>query len=90
MKQNALDMRNRTALRLVSGSRKKNEADVIPFAVPQFRLRSNANGSFDVICMKCFLTAGNGSQKADIETIQKRHECDPSLLVDLKYYCSTC
>jgi len=90
MKPNASETWNPTPVQAFHGSRKRIEFDMTPLLVPEFTLRRNTDGSIEVICLRCLLTAGNSFRETDIEAIQKRHQCDPSLMVDVMHHCSTC
>ncbi len=74
----------------ISGSRRGIAFDKAPLRDSHFTLRRNGDGGLDVICLKCFLTAGSSFREADIETIERRHQCDASLMVDMMHHCSTC
>jgi hypothetical protein len=61
------------------------------FAVPSpaFEIRRNPDGSFDAICMRCYLTAGTTFDMSDLAEVEAAHHCDPSLLIDVAYHCWT-
>jgi hypothetical protein len=52
-----------------------------------FTTRQNPDGSFDLICLHCFLTAGTTKNKSELLAIERRHQCDPFLL--LRFDCSS-
>ena len=39
----------------------------------KFRHRPNRDGSFDSICLKCFLTAGSRANEVDLEEVEQVH-----------------
>ena len=51
----------------------------------EFTLRPRSDGTFDAICMKCYLTAGTIRQESDLEAIKRTHECHRSVLSSLTY-----
>jgi hypothetical protein len=61
-----------------------------PSSRPEFTIRENPDGSLDVICLRCFLTAGTASAVLDLYHVERAHQCDPSLLIDLTNHCATC
>ena len=90
MKQSARTIGDLTPVGAIRGSRRRIKFDAATGRDSHFTLRRTGDGRFDVICMKCFLTAGSSFREADIETIERRHQCDPSLMVDVMHHCSTC
>ena len=48
-----------------------------------FTTRQNPDGSLDVICLHCFLTAGTTKNKSELLAIERRHQCDPHVLLML-------
>jgi hypothetical protein len=48
-----------------------------------FTTRQNPDGSFDLICLHCFLTAGTTKNKSELLAIERRHQCDPHVLLML-------
>ena len=52
---------------------------------PEFTLRRRSDGTFDAICMKCYLTAGTIRRESDLEEIKQTHECHRSVLSSLTY-----
>jgi hypothetical protein len=57
---------------------------------PGIAIRENSDGSLDMICLRCFLTAGTARGVSDLYHVERAHQCDPSLLVDLTNHCATC
>ena len=51
----------------------------------EFTLRRCSDGTFDAICMKCYLTAGTIRRESDLEEIKQTHECHRSVLSSLTY-----
>ena len=39
--------------------------------------RFNSDGTIDSICHTCFRTIGKVSHEADLEPIERGHQCDP-------------
>ena len=46
-----------------------------------FRHRHNPNGSWDSICMNCFLTVTNAKSEDDLLEPEKSHDCAELLAV---------
>ena len=44
-----------------------------------FLYRRNEDGTIDSICPLCFLTVANVRSEAELDSREKRHECDPVL-----------
>jgi hypothetical protein len=42
----------------------------------EFAHRLNADGSFDSICLNCFLTIGSSDIEADLLEFEKDHSCN--------------
>lgn len=40
-----------------------------------FRHRHNPDGTWDSICMKCFLTVKTAAKEDDLEKSEKSHDC---------------
>jgi hypothetical protein len=55
------------------------EVRVMTSAHSAFTTRQNLDGSFDLICLHCFLTAGNTKNKSELLAIERTHQCDPIL-----------
>ena len=41
-----------------------------------FGIRENSDGSFDVICLHCFATAGTTKNESELLAIEQAHQCD--------------
>jgi len=48
-----------------------------------FTRRPNADGTFDSICMRCYLTVASGTATDQLLDTEQRHECDQHQLVNL-------
>lgn len=53
---------------------------------PNFHHRHNSNGSYDSICMRCFLTAATSQGEADLVPLEQRHICHTDLLAERGVY----
>jgi hypothetical protein len=40
-----------------------------------FKHRNNPDGSWDSICLKCYLTVETAMQEDDLEETERRHDC---------------
>lgn len=49
----------------------------------KFAHRKNRDGSFDSICLKCFITIDNGNEEEDLDVAEYIHVCD----VELSMHC---
>jgi hypothetical protein len=47
---------------------------------PGFAIRQNPDGSFDAICLTCFVTAGTAMRESELPAIEQAHQCDIYLL----------
>jgi hypothetical protein len=47
---------------------------------PAFVRRSNADGTIDSICCRCFVTVTRAQFELDLERAEERHKCDPEAL----------
>jgi hypothetical protein len=47
-----------------------------------FPHRRNADGTFDSICMNCFLTVSHSKSEAELAESDKNHICDSSFLAE--------
>jgi hypothetical protein len=45
---------------------------------PSFRHRENQDGSWDSICMRCYLTAAHSYSEAPLASAESGHHCDES------------
>jgi hypothetical protein len=61
-------------------SSKKTAGAMTPSSHPEFAVRENPDGSLDVICLKCYLTAGTTMIESSLPEIEQTHECDSALL----------
>ena len=48
---------------------------------PSFQHRWNNDGSYDTICMKCFVTVANVQTEAELAEFDGEHVCAPDSLV---------
>jgi hypothetical protein len=48
-----------------------------------FTRRPNADGTFDSICMRCYLTVASGTATDQLLDTEQWHECDQHQLVNL-------
>ena len=46
----------------------------------KFAHRSNADGTFDPICLKCFTTVDSGNEEEDLDLSEYIHTCDLEVL----------
>lgn len=46
----------------------------------KFAHRKNSDGSFDSICLKCFVTVGQGQEEEDLDLAEYIHVCDMEVL----------
>jgi len=46
----------------------------------KFIHRINEDGSIDSICRDCFVTIATGRSRADLESQERLHACEPMLL----------
>lgn len=46
----------------------------------QFVHRPNHDGTFDSICVRCFVTVATKFNEGDLEPSELNHDCDPKLL----------
>lgn len=46
----------------------------------QFLHRLNDDGTIDSICRECFLTVATAFSTAELESEERKHHCEPSLL----------
>jgi hypothetical protein len=44
-------------------------------SIQAFPRRRNADGTFDLICPKCYLTIVRNAQESDLEATEKAHDC---------------
>lgn len=49
-----------------------------PSFAPSFRHRENQDGSWDSICMRCYLTAAHSYSEQPLATVECGHCCDES------------
>lgn len=42
-----------------------------------FRRRRNEDGTFDSICLRCFLTAASAPEESELTSLELKHVCDP-------------
>ena len=56
----------------------------------EFTLRRHPNGSVDVVCLNCLVTAGTAFDEEDLPLIEEAHQCEPSLIVDAINHCWNC
>jgi hypothetical protein len=40
-----------------------------------FHRRRNENGTFDSICLRCFLTAASAPGESELSSLERRHVC---------------
>lgn len=45
----------------------------------EFAHRTNPDGTFDSIRLKCFVTIATTRQEADLEDAERNHVCDPTI-----------
>ena len=50
-------------------------ADNSPFPAAEYQYRKNQDGTFDSICLYCFLTVGTASRKEDLAGLEAAHNC---------------
>jgi hypothetical protein len=53
-----------------------------PVPSPKFTIRPNQDKTLDVICMKCFMTAGSTYQAIDPDAIMRAHVCNLATIID--------
>jgi hypothetical protein len=41
-----------------------------------FHRRRNKDGTFDSICLRCFLTAASAPEESELSSLERRHVCD--------------
>ena len=46
----------------------------------RFCLRFYADGTHDLICLKCFRTVASEESEIDLEEAERNHICDPDIL----------
>jgi hypothetical protein len=44
---------------------------------PLFARRTNADGSIDSICRKCYITVASATRESDLVCFEREHICDP-------------
>ena len=49
-------------------------------AIDKFTHRQNEDGTFDSICLSCFLTVANAGSELQLEIFERRHVCDEMML----------
>ncbi|MDT8068275.1 MAG: hypothetical protein ROO76_08925 [Terriglobia bacterium] len=42
---------------------------------PEFQYRNNGDGTWDSICLRCFLTVGTARSIAELVDMEKAHNC---------------
>jgi len=49
----------------------------MPYTSNPFAHRTNADGTIDSICKKCFLTVGTAEESEALKVLEAAHACDP-------------
>lgn len=50
-------------------------ADHSPLPTAEFQYRNNGNGTWDSICLRCFLTVGTARSIEELVDMEKAHNC---------------
>ncbi len=49
--------------------------DRSPHRAPEFQYRNNGDGTWDSICLRCFLTVGTAKIVAELVDMENAHNC---------------
>jgi ribosomal protein L40E len=49
--------------------------DSSPLPAAEFQYRNNPDGSWDSICLRCFLTIGTAAKIEDLADMEAAHDC---------------
>jgi hypothetical protein len=69
--------KNRSTERLQANSSHPLEYLAVLTADAPFVHRTNADGTIDSFCRKCFLTVASSQWEAELEHAESNHKCDP-------------
>ena len=53
---------------------------------PEFTHRANADGSIHSYCSQCFATVTDSASRAELDSAELQHRCDPRLLEMVEKY----
>ena len=53
---------------------------------PEFTHRTNEDGTLHSYCSRCFATVADAATRADLESAELAHKCDPRLLEMVERY----
>ncbi len=51
---------------------------------PNFVHRTNGDGTFDSICLKCFMTVATVKYQVDLKNVECEHACDPQTVAGFR------
>jgi hypothetical protein len=54
--------------------------DFVLQPIPSYLHKANRDGSFDAICLRCFMTAGSAPTIANLGQAEVQHVCDSAVL----------
>jgi hypothetical protein len=55
--------------------RSSEMVDNSPLPAVEFQYRNNGDGTWDSICLRCFLTVGTATSVADLAQLETVHDC---------------